>query len=72
MPRADPDRANIFKMKITTMRRPDGKNQYKITIPKELVERVRKDGEVLVGGINMDKNHVYIQINKYLKISKEK
>lgn len=66
LPTADPDKENIFKMKITAMRRPDGQNQYKITIPKDIVERVRKDNAIMLGEVNLDKNHVLIRVNSYV------
>jgi len=56
-----------FKMKITTMRRPDGKNQYKVTLPKAIVEKVRKEKLTCIGEIFIGKNDVVIEVTEFLE-----
>lgn len=53
-----------FKMKITTMRRPDGKNQYKITLPKVVVEMCQRQKLVAVGEIFISSNDAVIEITE--------
>ena len=55
-----------FKMKITTMRRPDGKNQYKITVPKEIMERIQENKEVFYGRIRLFRGQAYIFVDGYV------
>jgi hypothetical protein len=57
----------VFKMKITTMKRPDGKNQYKITLPKDIVEEVRKRRLTAVGEIWVSGNDVLIEMSEFLQ-----
>lgn len=54
-------------MKITTMPRPDGKNQYKITLPKALVEKARAEDVTCIGEIFIGKNDVVIELTEILK-----
>lgn len=70
MARTNTLRSGNFKMKITTMRRPDGENQYKITLPKEVVEKVRKERLVFAGCINIEKNHAYIEVKEFTEEAK--
>lgn len=57
----------VYKLKITTMRRPDGGHQYKITLPKDIVEDVRHIGLVAVGTIYIGEEDVVIDIEKYME-----
>jgi len=56
-----------FNMKITTMRRPDGKNQYKITLPKFVVEMCQKQKVVVVGKIFIGRDSVALELKEILQ-----
>lgn len=67
MVRTNTQSTGEFKMKITTMKRPDDRNQYKITLPKNVVDFIRKDNLVGRGIITIEKNHVFIKMSHYEK-----
>ena len=67
MARINSMNSNNFKMKITTMRRPDGKNQYKITLPKIVVEMCQRQKLTAIGEIFIGKNDVVIELTEFIQ-----